>query len=212
MKAFLVAITVLLSGAVSAFCQQGNWSTNYAKAVEQAKAENKPILLDFTGSDWCGWCMKMKKESLDTPQFTAYAQKNLVLVTLDFPHSTPLPPAVKQQNDQLNTRYRAEGFPTFVLVDKTGRELGRQTGYLPGGATAFIAMLNKFYVPAPKAAGTPADDFDTFFKKLPVGSPIAGFILAWVGHGKRFGRLAGTVNLPCEPGILRKSWKCSWRR
>ena len=173
MKAFLVTMAVLLSGAVTAFCQQGNWSTDYAKAVEQARTENKPILLDFTGSDWCGWCMKMKKEALDTPQFATYAQKNLVLVTLDFPHSTPQTPDVKQQNEKLNTRYRAEGFPTFVLVDKTGRELGRQTGYLPGGAAAFIAKLNTFYVPAPKAAGTPADDFDTFFKK-PAASTTHG--------------------------------------
>ena len=167
----LLTLIVLLLGTASAFSQQGNWSTDYAKAVQQAKSENKPILLDFTGSDWCGWCMKMKKEALDTPQFAAYAQKNLVLVTVDFPHGTPLPPAVKQQNEKLSAQYRASGFPTFVLVDRNGKELGRQVGYLQGGVAAFIGKLSTFYTPAPtKAESGNADDFDTFFKK-PSQSP-----------------------------------------
>ena len=164
MKASLLVLASLVLGAASAFCQQGSWTTDYAKALAQAKTDNKAVLLDFTGSDWCGWCMKMKKESLDTPQFTSYAQKNLVLVTVDFPHSVPLPPDVKQQNEKLGAKYQANGFPTFVLVDKTGRELGRQSGYLAGGPTAFLAKLNTFYTPAPKPAST-ANDFDSFFKK-----------------------------------------------
>lgn len=169
MKVSFLAIAALFVGAASAFSQQGDWTTDYNKALAQAKTENKAILLDFTGSDWCGWCMKMKKESLDTPQFTSYAQKNLILVTVDFPHSVPQPPAVKQQNEKLGAKYQANGFPTFVLVDKTGRELGRQSGYLAGGAPAFVAKLNTFYTPAPKAASK-GDDFDSFFKK-PAASP-----------------------------------------
>jgi thioredoxin-related protein len=136
--------------------------------VEQAKTENKPILLDFTGSDWCGWCMKMKKESLDTPMFKHYAEKNLVLVEVDFPHGKTQPESVKKQNKELSQKYSANGFPTFVLVDKDAKELGRQGGYLEGGPTAFIAKLNTFYKPAPnttKTSGT--DDFDKFFKKPP---------------------------------------------
>jgi protein disulfide-isomerase len=139
--------------------------------VEQAKTENKPILLDFTGSDWCGWCMKMKKESLDTPIFKHYAEKNLVLVEVDFPHSKPQPENVKKQNKELSQKYGANGFPTFVLVDKYAKELGRQAGYLEGGPTAFIAKLNTFYKPAPnttKSSG--GSDFDKFFKK-PAESP-----------------------------------------
>ena len=162
----LLAAVVLFLGTSSAFTQQAAWTDDYAKAVAQAKTENKAILLDFTGSDWCGWCMKMKQETLDTPQFNAYAEKNLVLVTVDFPHKTPLAPATKQQNDKLNAKYQADGFPTYVLIDKFGRELGRQSGYLPGGPTAFIARLGKFYTPAPvKPASGSGDDFDTFFKK-----------------------------------------------
>ena len=163
----LLAAIVLFWGAAAAFSQEAGWTDDYAKATAQAKAENKAILLDFTGSDWCGWCMKMKKETLDTPQFTAYAQKNLVLVTVDFPRSTPLSPAVKQQNQKLNAKYRAEGFPTYILVDKFGRELWRQTGYLAGGPTPFIAAMSRVYAPAPvkPAGGGETDDFDAFFKK-----------------------------------------------
>ena len=162
----LLAAVLLCLGATSAFSQEAGWTDDYAKAVEKAKAENKPILLDFTGSDWCGWCMKMKQETLNTPQFTAYAQQNLVLVTVDFPRKTPLTPATKQQNEKLNAKYQADGFPTFVLIDKFGRELGRQSGYLAGGPTTFIAKLSKFYTPAPaKPVSNTESDFDAYFKK-----------------------------------------------
>ena len=161
------AVAVFLLGTLSAFSQQASWTDDYAKATAQAKAENKAVLLDFTGSDWCGWCLKMKKETLVTPQFNAYAQKNLVLMTVDFPHATPQTPAVKQQNEKLDAKYHADGFPTYVLIDKFGRELWRQSGYLEGGPTAFIAAMSKSYHPAPAtaASGSGTDDFDAFFKK-----------------------------------------------
>ena len=146
----LLPIVILLLGTASVFSQEAGWTDDYTKAVAQAKAENKAILLDFTGSDWCGPCMKMKQETLATPLFTAYAQKNLVLVTVDFPEKMPQTPAVKLQNEKLNSRYQADGFPTYVLIDKSGRELGRQSGYLAGGPAAFIAELNKFYTPPPR--------------------------------------------------------------
>ena len=163
----LLAAIILFLGATSAFSQEIGWTDDYAKAVTQAKAENKAILLDFTGSDWCGWCMKMKQETLDTPQFRAYAEKSLVLVTVDFPHKTPQSSAVKLQNEKLNAKYQADGYPTYVLIDKFGRELGRQSGYLPGGPTAFIAKFSKLYTPPPTkvASGGGSDDFDSFFKK-----------------------------------------------
>lgn len=162
----LLVATILCLGITSALSQEAGWTDDYTKAVERAKAENKAILLDFTGSDWCGWCMKMKQETLSTPQFTAYAQQNLVLVTVDFPHKTPLAPATKQQNEKLSAKYQADGFPTFVLIDKFGRELGRQSGYLAGGPAAFIAKLSKFYTPAPvKSAGSAESDFDKYFKR-----------------------------------------------
>ena len=120
------------------------WLDNYDKALAQAKTENKAVLLDFTGSDWCGWCVKMVKETLSQKEFTDYAAKNLVLVEVDFPNKKVLTDETKKQNADLKTKFEAKGFPTFVLVDKDGKELGRQRGYLAGGPAAFIAKLDGF--------------------------------------------------------------------
>jgi protein disulfide-isomerase len=165
--AFLTAAILMVLG-FSAISQEAKWNTDYAKAVELAKTENKPLLLDFTGSDWCGWCMKMKKEALDTPMFTHYAKKNLVLVEVDFPHQKPQTAAVKEQNQELGQKYKVSGYPCFVLIDKDGNELGRQGGYLGGGPAAFIAKLNTFYKPASATANaSTGNDFDKAFKKSP---------------------------------------------
>ena len=118
--------------------------TSVPQALAQARKENKMVLLDFTGSDWCGWCMKFKKETLDTPEFTEYAAKNLVFVELDYPHKTPQSVDLKKANKALLAQHKVESFPTFVLLDKDGKELGRQVGYKPGGPAAFITRLDKF--------------------------------------------------------------------
>jgi len=166
MKTTFLSAAILMTFIVSTFSQESKWNTDYAKAVEQAKTEGKPLLLDFTGSDWCGWCMKMKKESLDTPMFTHYAKKNLVLVEVDFPHEKSQTAAVKKQNQELGKKYKVSGYPCFVLVDKDGNELGRQGGYLEGGPTAFIAKLNTFYKPAAATMNTNgSSDFDKAFRK-----------------------------------------------
>ena len=123
---------------------EASWLTDLPKAQAQAKAENKIVLLDFTGSDWCGWCIKFKKDVLDTPEFQAYAAKNVVLVELDFPRKKVQPDNLKKANAELSKRYKADGFPTLVVLNKDGREIGRQEGYSEGGPAAFIAKLEKF--------------------------------------------------------------------
>jgi protein disulfide-isomerase len=120
------------------------WLTDLPKAQAQAKAEHKTVLLDFTGSDWCGWCIKFKKEALDTAEFQAYAAKNLVLVEVDFPNKKELSADLKQANAELKTKYGVKGFPTYVLLNADGKEIGRQGGYEKGGAAAFIAKLDGF--------------------------------------------------------------------
>jgi protein disulfide-isomerase len=145
-RSFVLAVTlagaVLLLGAIGARAQEGHWLDDYQKAVDTAKTGNKNLLLDFTGSDWCPWCIKMDKEVLDTKQFQDYADKNLVLMVVDFPQTKQLPQKVQDQNSDLQKKYAVEGFPTFVLVDKDGKVLGQQVGYLDGGPTAFIALLS----------------------------------------------------------------------
>ena len=119
------------------------WLTDLPAAQAQAKAENKMVLLDFTGSDWCGWCIKFKQEALDTKEFQEYAAANLVLVEVDFPRKKAQSDEVKKANEALSKKFKADGFPTFVVLSKDGAEIGRQDGYEKGGSKAFIALLEK---------------------------------------------------------------------
>jgi len=120
------------------------WTNNYAKAVETAKAQNKYLLLDFTGSDWCGFCKMLDKEVFATPQFGNWAKKYVVLVQVDFPHQTPLSPAVKTQNSELASKYPVNGYPSIVIIKPDGQELAKQVGYHPGsGAQAYISGLEE---------------------------------------------------------------------
>jgi thioredoxin-related protein len=120
------------------------WATNLPKALEQAKAENKIVLLDFTGSDWCVWCIKFDDDILSKPEFASYAKTNLVMVMLDFPNAKKQSEAVKKANKDLQGKFKVEGFPTYVALTPDGKEIGRQAGYLSGGPQAFIAELEKF--------------------------------------------------------------------
>jgi thioredoxin-related protein len=115
-----------------------------SSALNQARSENKMVLLDFTGSDWCGWCKKFDKDVLSTDKFAGYAKSKLMLVTLDFPSHKKQDAALKQANQELKKRFGVNGFPTFVLLNSAGKELGRQVGYLKGGPDAFIAELDGF--------------------------------------------------------------------
>ena len=101
------------------------WMTDLAKAQAKAKAEKKMMMLDFTGSDWCGWCIKLHKEVFSTPEFAKYAEKNLVLVEVDFPKSKKQDEKLKQANNELKTKYKISGFPTIIVLDGDGQKLGQ---------------------------------------------------------------------------------------
>lgn len=118
------------------------WIDDYDKALQIAKAEKKHVLLDFTGSDWCGWCMKLEEEVFSKSEFKNFAKENLVLVTVDFPHKKKLSAKVKSQNDSLSSKFNIEGYPTIILLDATGRKVG-ETGYQDGGPVKYVAHLKK---------------------------------------------------------------------
>jgi protein disulfide-isomerase len=118
------------------------WLTNFAEAQEEAKSQNKLLLMDFTGSDWCGWCIILEKEVFSQPEFKEYASKNLVLLELDFPRGKALPAETTTQNQRLAMKYQIQGFPTLVVLDGSGKALAR-LGYMRGGPAAFIAELEK---------------------------------------------------------------------
>ncbi len=118
------------------------WLTDLAKAQKFSKDRNQLLLMDFTGSDWCGWCKKLDREVFDTPEFKNYAAKNLTLLKVDFPHHTSQSAALKKQNQDLQGKYSIEGYPTIVVLNSKGGEAGR-LGYMEGGPKAFIAELDK---------------------------------------------------------------------
>jgi len=97
------------------------WTDDYAKAVEQAKTENKKLLLDFTGSDWCGYCKLLNKEVFSTAKFKDWAKQNAVLVEVDFPRMKHLSKKLQAQNDDLKGKYPFNGYPTIVILDGDGK-------------------------------------------------------------------------------------------
>jgi protein disulfide-isomerase len=117
------------------------WETNYHAALEQAAKENKMVLLDFTGSDWCGWCIKLQRETFSKPEFQKFAAESLVLVELDFPQGKEQSGELKKQNLGLAEKFGIQGFPTLVLLDAQGKEAARSVGYLPGGPEAFAKWV-----------------------------------------------------------------------
>ena len=118
------------------------WMTDLPKAQAKAKAENKMLMMDFTGSDWCGWCIRLNKEVFSTPEFAEFAEKNLVLVEVDFPNSKKQSDELKAANEALQEKYNVEGYPTVIVLNSDGKVAGR-LGYQPGGPKAYIETLEK---------------------------------------------------------------------
>jgi len=145
MKKQLIKLTLaLLTGAsvLHAAAADLEWHTDLAKATAKAKAENKLVMLDFTGSDWCGWCIKLNKEVFSTSEFAAFAEKNLVLVEVDFPRRKALSAEQKKANQSLQNKYKIEGYPTLIVLDAEGKQVG-QLGYVKGGPKAWIEEFKK---------------------------------------------------------------------
>jgi thiol-disulfide isomerase/thioredoxin len=124
------------------------WLTDFEAAKKQAAAEKKDILVDFTGSDWCGWCIKLDKEVFSTDAFKA--QKDFVLVALDFPRRKEIPADQKAANEALMRQWGVRGFPTIILANAKGEPYAR-TGYKQGGPESYLphlAELRKQNTPA----------------------------------------------------------------
>jgi thioredoxin-related protein len=138
----MIASAVVLLTAAAVFAEEEAWMTDYAKAAEKAKADNKLLLMDFSGSDWCGWCIKLDKEIFDTKEFKEYAAENLVLLKLDFPKKKTLPPEEKEQNQKLAREYGIKGYPTVIVLSPDGKQVGK-LGYMKEGPAAFIEALKK---------------------------------------------------------------------
>ena len=118
------------------------WLTDFSTAQAQARAQDKLLLMNFTGSDWCPPCIMLDRQVFSQPAFADYAAKHLILLEVDFPHRKIQSEALKMANEKLSDRFGIEGFPTIILLDSTGKKLG-ELGYQPGGPKPFITAIEK---------------------------------------------------------------------
>src|SRR5882762_4370711 len=138
----LFLLLAFCAGVCQVRSESVEWFTDAEAAQAKAKVENKLVLLNFTGSDWCIWCQRLKRDVFDKPEFAQFAQSKLVLVEVDFPQHKTLPEAQKQANARLDKTYRINSYPTIILLDPDGKIVARM-GYVFGGASAFIAKLER---------------------------------------------------------------------
>jgi thioredoxin-related protein len=145
-SATLLAIALAALPSLAAPKPEPVWTTDLPAAQARAKAEKKAVLLNFTGSDWCGWCIKLRRDVFLKPEFEAYARTNLVLVEVDFPKRKELPPEMQKANRRLAQQFQVQGYPTLILVDASGTKLGT-VNYGNGGTRSFIAEAEKVLRP-----------------------------------------------------------------
>ena len=132
-----VVLSASMAGAAS------GWEDNFDKAAEKAKQEGKYLLVDFSGSDWCGWCIKLDEEVFSKKAFKDYAKDNLVLSIVDFPRRKELGAKDKARNEALAKKHGVRGFPTVLVMSPDGEVIGK-TGYKPGGPEAYVSHIREF--------------------------------------------------------------------
>jgi len=141
MKTLLRTFALLLATTSLSLAGAKGWMTDWEAAKAKAKAENKPILINLTGSDWCTWCIKIEKEVFSTREFQDFAAANLVLMEADFPKKKELPADLKKQNNALKKEYLNGGYPTVYLLDAEGKKLSEDIGELKGGTAEYIKTI-----------------------------------------------------------------------
>ncbi len=147
MKKILLTLLFIL-GSYAVEAQELVWNNNLKNSIEISNKTKKPLLLFFTGSDWCGWCIRLQTEVFKTPEFKKWANENVVLVELDFPRRTVLAPEITEQNNQLQQFFAVQGYPTVWFVNASNSDgkvnidkLGN-TGYLAGGPKVWLETAN----------------------------------------------------------------------
>ena len=141
----LLIVLLFFTSAIAFGQEKSAWHINFEKAAQISLQTGKPILANFTGSDWCGWCKKLKKEVFDKKDFKTWATENVVLLELDYPRRVPQSEEIKKQNRELQQVFQVRGYPTIHLfnVKVNNQQLEfiplAQTGYVAGGPGPWIA-------------------------------------------------------------------------
>ena len=150
MKKILFILLFVLAGYGMQAQESAEWHTDFNKAMAISNKINKPLFMFFTGSDWCGWCIKLQSEVFKTPEFQKWAKENVVLLELDFPRRTEQSAELKQQNAGLNSFFQVRGYPTVWIADVQKTEDGKiqftprgNSGYVAGGASVWLEGANQ---------------------------------------------------------------------
>ena len=162
MKTIWCMALAFLTLVPSSFAEK--WETDFEKAKEMARDSNRYLLINFTGSDWCGWCIKLDEEVFSKKAFKQYAEDNLVPVTIDFPRRKQLKKSLQEQNEALMKQYGVRGFPTILILSPSGETVA-QTGYQAGGAEKYVEHLQGYIdphraknnIPAPSGSSSGAE-------------------------------------------------------
>ncbi|MCK4886131.1 MAG: thioredoxin family protein, partial [Planctomycetes bacterium] len=121
---------------------KGQWIDNFKAAEMIAEKTGRHILINFTGSDWCIWCKRLKQEVFERGGFRKYARKKLVLVEIDFPRKKPLHKKAAAENNALAKKFDIRGYPSVIILNPDGQLVGR-TGYVRGGVKEFLAGVKQ---------------------------------------------------------------------
>lgn len=141
-KYFITSILIVIVMLCCSKTEAINWETDFEKASSTAKASGKYMLLDFSGSDWCGWCKRLEKEVFSQDAFKDFTEKNLVCVLVDFPRAKEQSKELKQQNIDLARKHGIMGYPTIIILSPDGKTVGK-TGYLQGGPWEYARHLKE---------------------------------------------------------------------
>ena len=150
MKNILLICTLFFS-SLNLYSQDNDgWLINFEEAAKLSIKSGKPILANFTGSDWCGWCIRLNREVFVTPEFKDWASENVILLELDYPRRQQQTDEIKKQNRELQQFFQVRGYPTLHIFNVTITDgktqitsLGKM-GYLAGGPTPWIASANNY--------------------------------------------------------------------
>lgn len=153
MKTLIATLSVLLALGVGAQAAEqhkrgaapaasADWLTDHDAAFKRARQDGRHVLMLFTGSDWCGLCKALKAEVFNTTEFRSFAQRNLVLLEIDFPRNKRQPEALRRQNERLAREWEVDAYPTVAVMTPAGKVLGG-IGYEQGGVKPWLAKLEK---------------------------------------------------------------------
>lgn len=143
MNTFAKSLVLFATLSSMAFAGTPGWETNWEVAKARAKAENKFILINLTGTDWCGWCIKLEKEVFSQKAFKDFAAANVVMMEADFPKKKELSAELKTQNAALKKQYLLGGYPTVLLLDAEGKKISEDLGELEGGTEGYIKKITE---------------------------------------------------------------------